>query len=105
MTTYTQALMLLAPLLAVLFWLAAALLAYQGSRTGQGKRRLGSVLWAVHSALYWTTNAVLRIGFDYVGPTVWFSAWGTMLAVHAALSLLIMAILLLRYESSPDSSV
>ena len=105
MSTYTQALTLLAPLLAVLFWLAAALLAYQGGRAGQRKRRLGSVLWAVHSAIYWTANTVLRSVFGYVGPTVWFSTWATVLAVHAALSLLIMAILLLRYESSPDSSV
>ena len=104
MSTYTKALTLLAPLLAVLFWLAAGLLAYQGRCTGQRKRRLGSILWAVHSAIYWTVNAVLRIGFDYTGPTVWFSAWATVLAVHAALSLFVMAILLLRYESSPDSS-
>ena len=105
MSTYTQALTLLAPLLAVLFWLAAGLLAYQGRRARQRKRRLGSVLWAVHSAIYWTVNAVLRIVFGYVGPTVWFSAWAAVLSVHAALSLLIMSLLLLRYESSPDSSV
>lgn len=105
MRAYTHALTLLAPILAVLFWTAAALLAYQGARTGQRKRRLGSVLWAVHSAIYWTANVVLRAGFGYVGPTLLFSAWAAVLAVHAALSLLIMAILLLRYESSPDSSV
>lgn len=105
MTVYSQALLLLSPFLAITFWLATWLLMRQGRRSGQRKRRLGSVLWAAHSAVYWTVNAVLRIGFGYIGPTVWFSAWATVLAVHAALSLLTMAILLLRYESSPDSSV
>ena len=103
MTTYTQALLLLAPLLAVLFWAAAILLARQGSCVKQRKRRLGSVLWAAHVAVYWTTNAVLRLFFGYTAPTVWMSSWGTIIFVHAAISLLTMA-LLLRYESSPDSS-
>ena len=105
MTAYTQALTILSPLLAGLFWAAAFLLARQGRLTGQRKRRLGSILWAVHSAIYWTVNAVLRLGFDYAGPTLLFSAWATVLSMHAAFSLLTMAVLLMHYESSPDSSV
>lgn len=105
MTTYTQALTLLAPLLAVLFWLAAWLLIRQGRLAGQRKRRLGSVLWAAHAALYWSVNATLRLFFGYAAPTLAMSAWGSIVFIHAAFSMLVMAVLLLRYESSPDSSL
>ena len=104
MTAYNQALAILSPLLAMLFWLAAFLLARQGQRSQQRKRRLGSVLWAGHAAIYWTANAVARFGFGYTGPAFLFSAWATVLSLHAAFSLLVMALLLLRYESSPDPS-
>lgn len=104
MATYTQALTLLAPLLTVLFWLAAGLLARQGRCAQQRKRRLGSVLWAAHAALYWSVNATLRLFFGYAAPTLAMSAWGSIVFIHAAFSMLVMAVLLLRYESSPDSS-
>lgn len=104
MTVYTQALKLLAPLLALTFWLAAWLLFCQATRAHQRRRRLGSLLWTIHAAIYWTVNAILRILFDYAAPTLAISAWASILFVHAATSILGMAFLLNRYESSPDSS-
>lgn len=104
MATYTQALRILAPILAVTFWLAAWLLLRQSMRAHQGRRRLGSILWTTHAAVYWSTNAILRWFFGYAAPSVAVSTWGSIVFVHAAFSMLWMAILLFRYESSPDSS-
>lgn len=101
---YTQALLLLAPFLAVTFWLAAWIFYRQARLTHQGRRRLGSLLWCGHAAIYWTANAVLRLFFDYAAPSLAISAWGSILFIHAAFSMLWMAAFLLRYESSPDSS-
>lgn len=104
MSVYSHALLVLAPLLALVFWLATILLVRQARRCHQGRRRLGSVLWTGHAAIYWTVNAVLRLFFGYAAPTLWVSAWASILFVHAAFSMLWMAALLVRYESSPDSS-
>lgn len=104
MSVYSHALLVLAPLLALVFWLATLLLVVQARRCGQGRRRLGSVLWTGHAAIYWTVNAVLRLFFGYAAPTLAISAWGAIVFVHAGFSMLWMAAYLLRYESSPDSS-
>lgn len=99
MTLYARALLVLAPLLALLFWVAAGLLWWQGRRARDLGRRLGSLMWAVHAAIYWTVNAGLRIGWDYSTPTILISAWGSVLMVHAGVALLLMAWVLLKYES------
>ena len=104
MTVYSQALLLLAPILALTFWLATWLLARQGRRAHQMTRRLGSLLWCGHAALYWSVGSVLRLFFGYSAPTVAMSAWGSIIFIHAAFSMIWMAAWLLRYESSPDSS-
>lgn len=104
MTVYIQALKILSPLLAITFWLAAWLLLCQATRAHQRRRRLGSILWTLHAAIYWTANTILRLAFDYTAPTLAISAWASILFVHAATSILGMAFLLNRYESSPDSS-
>jgi hypothetical protein len=104
MSVYSQALLLLSPFLALTFWLAAGLLFRQARRMHQGRRRLGSLLWCGHAAVYWTANAVLRLFFGYAAPTLAISAWASILFIHAAFSMLWMAAFLLRYESSPDSS-
>lgn len=103
MSVYSQALELLSPMLALIFWLSAWLLVRQGRRAHQG-RRLGSVLWCGHAAVYWTANAVLRWFFGYSAPSLAVSAWASIVFVHAGFSMLWMAALLVRYESSPDSS-
>ena len=104
MTIYSQALLLLSPILAATFWAATWLLARQARRAHQERRRLGSILWTGHAAVYWTANAALRLFFGYSTPTLWVSAWASILFIHAAFSMVWMAAFLLRYESSPDSS-
>ncbi len=103
MTAYTQALQILSPILAATFWIATGLLIRQANCANARRRRLGSILWTAHAATYWTVNAILRLFFDYTAPTLAISAWAAILFVHAAASILGMAMLLLRYESSPDS--
>lgn len=98
MSVYRQALELLSPMLALIFWVATWLL------VRQGRRRLGSVLWCGHAAFYWSANAALRWWFGYDAPTLAVSAWASIVFVHAGFSMLWMAAWLLRYESSPDSS-
>lgn len=89
--TYNTVLQMMAPLLAGLFWLAAALLARQGRQNGELKRRMGTVLWAGHVALYWSVNSYVRWFDGYQGPSTWASLWGIVIYVHAGVSLLLMA--------------
>lgn len=100
MSLYTQALLILSPVVAALFWAGTLLLLWHGRRAGRVKRRLGSTTWAAHAAIYWSVNAILRIGFHYTVPTLWMSIWGAILFTHASASILMMALILLRYESS-----
>ena len=42
----------------------------------------GRIVFFGHLALYWTTNVVLRLFFEYVGPSVWMTTWGAAVFLH-----------------------
>lgn len=103
LSIYSGAMLLLSPALAITFSFATWLLLRHGRNAHQVRRRAGSILWTAHAAAYWTANAILRLWFGYSTPTLGMSSWAAIIFIHAAFSMLWMAALLLRYESSPDS--
>ena len=85
--TYNQLLDVLAPALAVAFWVVVRLLILE-KRHNQQMPHI-TILWAAwagHVALMWTCNAIYRLFFTYEGPTYLFSIWITILFVHAAVT-------------------
>lgn len=84
MTAYAAAMLYLSPGLAVAFWIATALLFRQARQQSALYRRASVLTWSVHMAIFWTANAVCRLLTDYSGPSLFFTIWATVLAVHAA---------------------
>lgn len=84
MTTYAAAMLLLSPGLVVAFSIATILLYRQSRRQQALYRRASAITWSAHMSIFWTANAVCRLLTDYSGPSLFFTIWATVLAVHAA---------------------
>lgn len=84
MSTYAAAMLYLSPGLAVTFWIATALLYRQARAQAALYRRASVLTWSAHMAVFWTANVACRLFTDYSGPSLLFTIWATVLAVHAA---------------------
>lgn len=86
---YNNLLDIVAPLLAVMFWLVFWLLHIEARdhRQVMTITRLWRT-WVAHAAIMWTANAIYRLFFIYEGPTLLFSLWIVVIFLHAGFSFL-----------------
>ena len=54
---------------------------HNGNRTSAGQRAM--FVWVAHIWLFYCVSTVLRLLFDYRGPTVFMSAWSSAIYLHA----------------------
>ena len=99
--TYAILLKAVSPVMMLMFWTVAAALWMEARRNNQLGRRLGSIGWATHVAIYWTVQVGLRWLSDYSLPSTWVSLWSLIIFIHAGISLLWMAWVLWHYGVPP----
>lgn len=86
---YETALVVAAVFMAGLFTIATILL-YSLSIRKNG-RLVGSFLWSLHAAIFFTVSAFVRYFFHVDSPHFWLTMWSLIVYFHAGLSLIAMA--------------
>lgn len=76
------------------FWM----LAYAGRYKRKSPYWYPLVWWVGHAAVFYLSNVVMRLFFDYARPTVFFSSWGLALYIQAFISIIGVTAVKLRME-------
>jgi len=80
----------------LVFWIALILYSIDYKKSKNREALLSMYLWVLHVTIYFSVLAILRMIFDYVGPSRTMTLWANILFVQAAISIAGMS--LVRYR-------
>jgi hypothetical protein len=98
--TYDQVMHVLAPILALMFWIITGSFLWYGLHHRDQRRYLGMLLWTLNVSVFWTLAAYIRLATGYNAPSIAVSVYSVILYLQAAFSML-LALVIFRNEPSP----
>jgi hypothetical protein len=104
--TYSSVMQIVAPMLALAFWVITGWFVMYGRRSGVWRRYLGMLLWTANVAVFWTFGAYWRLAIGSVPPgwIVPINFWSSVIYLQAAFSMLFGLVFLHRYTTPPQGS-
>ena len=82
----------------LIFIFAAIYLYLNMQKYNSNSEYLGTFIWVSHAALYFSFASMLRIFFDYHGPSEIISLWGGAVFLHGAFSVIGATYVRNKYE-------